>query len=200
MPARLILSALCAFFAASLLARSASAAVPDPRFSVIEAVIVGSPNGTAIGGTPPGFDVIVRDVSNAPLAGSTVKLDLGAAGIKLYASQAAGTTLNCANGTISRVTNAQGAVNFVPRFGGWTDGNAILVSADGVILGNVKGRSPDYDKDGKVGLGDLAAFTLDFMPNPASLRSDFDLNGVVGLGDFAIFSDQFNIPAQALCP
>ena len=197
MPVRLM---LCALFAASLLARSASAAVPDPRFSTIDPVAVGSPTGVSIGGTPPGYDVTVRDVSNVPLAGRTVELYFGAPDFKLYTTQAAGTTIDCANGKISRVTNAQGAVNFVPRFGGWADGNVLLVKADGVILGNVKGRSPDYDKDGRVALADLAAFTLDFTTHPATMRSDFDVNGVVGLGDFAIFSDQFNVTPQALCP
>jgi hypothetical protein len=197
MPARLTLYAL---FAALLLARPASAGVPDPRFSVTEPVIVGSPTGVAIGGTTPGYDVIVRDVSNVPLAGRTVELDLGPAGMKLYSTQEAGTTINCAAGTISRVTNAQGAVNFVPRFGGWADANSVMVLADGVVLAAVKARSPDYDRDGKVGLADLAEFTNDYFTQPTALRSDFDLVTGVGLGDFAIFSRQFNVTPQTLCP
>jgi hypothetical protein len=200
MPARLILSALCALFTASLLAMPASAGVPDPRFSTIDVTVVGSPTGVAIGGTPAGFDVTVRDVSNAPLAGKIVELYIGAPDFKLYATQAAGTTIDCANGKISRVTNAAGQVNFVARFGGWADGNAVLVKAEGVILGTVKGRSPDYDRDGKVGLNDLVVFTLDFLTPSATMRSDFDLSGAVGLGDFTIFSNQYNVTPQTLCP
>ena len=202
MPARLTLSALSALSAASLLALPADAAVPDPRFSTTDLIVVGSPLGIAIGGAPPGFDVTVRDVHNVPLAGSTVELRLGAAGLKLYATQQSGTTINCAAGTISRVTNAAGAVNFVPRFGGWNDAYAVEVSADGVVLSLVKARSLDYDKDGKVGIADFSAFSEDFLTQPATLRSDFDLSGVVGIGDFSIFSEQFPGPGtvQPTCP
>jgi len=184
----------------SLLALPARAAVPDPRFTTMDQVLVGSPLGVAIGGTPAGFDVVVRDVNNAPLVGVVVEIRAETANLKLYTTQAAGTTIDCQMRRFSRVTNAQGAVNFVARFGGWSDPFAVEVTAGGVILGSVQARSPDYDKDGKVALADLTAFTVDFMTHPATMRSDFDLNNVVGLGDFAIFSDQFNVTPQALCP
>jgi hypothetical protein len=162
---------LFALLATSLLATVASAE-PDPRFSTIDAVAVGSPLGVAIGGSPAGYDVTMRDVSNAPRPGVIVELRLGAAGLKLYADQAAGTTIDCLAGTLSRVTDAQGQVKFVPRFGGWVDNNAIEVFGGGDSLGFVKGRSPDYDKDGKVGLSDLVTFSNDFLTNPAAQKSD----------------------------
>ena len=200
MPARPIVFAI---LATMVLAQAAGAGdLPDPRFSTLDAVAVGSPLGVAIGGAPAGFDVTMRDVSNAPRPGVIVQLRIGDAGLHLYADQASGTTVDCLQGTISRVTNAQGAVNFVPRFGGWVDGNAIEVIGAGEQLGFVKSRSPDYDADGAVGLPDLVTFSGDFMLNPAAQKSDFDLNGSTGLGDLVIFSAQFlgvSTP-RPLCP
>jgi len=200
MPVRPTMIALLATALLALPARAQDP--PDPRFTTIDPIAVGSPLGVAIGGSPAGFDVVMRDVSNAPRPGVVVELRLGAAGLKLYANQAAGTTVDCITGSISRVTNAQGAVNFVPRFGGWADGNVVEVIGGGESFGFVKARSPDYDRDGKVGLADFAIFSEDFLTQPATLRSDFDLFGTVGLGDFAIFSDQFVGAAtpQPLCP
>ena len=104
-------------FAAGLavVASVASAGVPDNRFSTSDAVVVGNASGTAIGGSPAGFDCTVRDVNNAPLPGRTVTLDFSATPMKVFNAQNAGTTLNCAAKTISRVTNASGAVNFASR-------------------------------------------------------------------------------------
>lgn len=198
MPAR---PPLFALLATALLALPAAAQdLPDPRFTTLDAIAVGSPLGVAIGGSPPGFDVTMRDVNNAPRPGVIVELRLGAAGLKLYANQAAGTTIDCLAGSISRVTNAQGAVNFAPRFGGWTDDNTVEVMGGGERIGMVKARSPDYDRDGRVGLADFATFNEDFLTHPATLRSDFDLGGTIGLGDFVLFSQQFPTTAQPLCP
>jgi hypothetical protein len=121
---------------------------------------------------------------------------------RLYTTQQAGTTVDCTQGTLSRVTDAQGRVNFAARFGGWEDANMVEVLDGGVNLAFVKGRSPDYDKDGKVGLSDLAVFTADLLGNPAAQKSDFDLNGFTGLGDLGILATQLlgTTNAQPLCP
>jgi hypothetical protein len=99
----------------AVVASVASAGVPDPRFSTIDAVVVGNASGTAVGGSPVGFDVTVRDVSNAPLAGVTVTLAFSTAGMKVFSTQNAGTTVNCPAKSISRVTNGSGQVNFASR-------------------------------------------------------------------------------------
>ena len=173
---------------------------PDPRFITMDPITVGSPNGAAIGGNPAGFDVVVRDVNNAPRPGVTVSLHLGDGGLRLYSTQAPGTTIDCAQGTLSRVTDAQGQVNFVPRFGKWNDGNAVKVFVGDVEIGSVKARSPDYDGDGRVGLPDFAIFGEDYMTNPTAQRSDFDLNESTSIGDFSVFQAQFGaLQAQPVC-
>jgi hypothetical protein len=194
--------ALLASAGLALCATTARADLPDPRWITFDQVAIASPLGIPIGGTPPGFDVVVRDESMQPRAGAVITLDFSASGIRLYTTQASGTTLSCLNRSISRVTDAQGSTNFVPRFGGWNDANSVAILVDGVIVGYVRGRSPDYDADGRVGLADLAIMTSDLLNNAAAQRSDFDLNGSVGLGDLALFSQQLlgAGSTQVLCP
>jgi len=186
----------------AVVASVASAGVPDPRFSTLDAVVVGNVSGTAIGGAPAGFDVTVRDVNNAPLSGRTVTLNFAASGMKVYSTQNAGTTVNCPAKSISRVTNGSGAVNFGARIGKFNNSNTVEVSADGVVLGNVKGRSTDIDGiDGKTGLGDLGLLATNLLTNPAAQQTDFDLNGSTGLADLGLFaSEVLTGPTLTYCP
>ena len=186
----------------AVVASVASAGVPDPRFSTFDATVVGNASGTPIGGAPAGFDVTVRDVSNAPLSGVTVTLNFSTSGMKVFSTQNAGTTVNCAAKSISRVTNGAGAVNFGSRVAKFNNANTVEVSANGVVLGNVKGRSTDIDgNDGRTGLGDLALFSANLLSNPAAQQTDFDLNGSTGLGDLALFSAELLTgPTLSYCP
>jgi hypothetical protein len=205
MSARPIPVLLLSLFALGSLAATSRAQIiiePDPRFSTVDAVVVGSPLGVPIGGSPAGYDVTMRDNSNAPRPGVVVALRFPAGSFRLYADQQAGTTIDCAQATISRITDGQGRVNFAAKFGGWNDANSVEVVGDGVSLAFVKGRSPDYDGDGRVALSDLVTFSSDFLTNPSAQRSDFDLNGSTGLGDLVLFVDQFLHAGgpQPLCP
>lgn len=183
----------------AVVASVASAGVPDPRFSTTDLVVVGNASGNAIGG---GYDVVVRDVNNAALAGQTVVLDFSATPMKVFTTQNAGTTVNCVAKTISRVTNASGAVNFAARVARFDNTNGVEVSAAGVVLATVKGRSTDIDgADGTTGLGDFAIFGNNFQNNPAAQETDFDLDGSTGLGDFASFGAEFqNGTVGTYCP
>lgn len=187
----------------AVVASVASAGVPDPRFSTTDLVVVGNHTGNAIGAAPAGFDVVVRDVNSAPLPGRTVVLDFSATPMKVFNAQNAGTTVNCAAKTISRVTNASGAVNFASRVGKFDNTNNVEVSADGVVLATVKGRSTDVDGlDGRTGLGDFTVFGNNFLNNPAAQETDFDTSGATGLSDFTIFGGEFlsPVPAGTYCP
>lgn len=186
----------------AVVASVASAGIPDPRFSTVDATVVGDASGVAIGAAPAGFDVVVRDINSAPLAGVTVVLNFSATPMKVFSAQNAGTTVNCAAKTISRVTNASGAVNFASRVGKFVNTAGVEVSAAGVVLANVRGRSTDIDgTDGTTGLGDFAIFGNNFLNVPGALETDFDEAGGTGLGDFAIFGAQFlNGAAGAYCP
>ena len=204
---RMVRKALTIAAGLAVVASVASAGVPDPRFSTLDAVAVGTNSGTLTSqsGAPvnPGFDVVVRDVNNAPLSGRTVTLNYAASGMKVYSTQNAGTTINCAAKSISRVTNGSGAVAFGPRTGKYNNSNTVEVSADGVVLGNVKGRSADIDGlvEGKVGLGDLSLFSTNYLLNTGAQETDYDVSGLTGLADLSIFSAEYLLgPTLTFCP
>jgi hypothetical protein len=186
----------------AVVASVASAGVPDPRFSTIDPVAVGTNSGaaTAQAAASPGYDVIVRDVSNAPLAGVTVTLNYATSAMKVYSTQNAGTTVNCPAKSISRVTNGSGAVVFGPRTGKFNNSNTVEVSANGVVLGNVKGRSTDIDGlGGQTSLGDLSLFAAVY--GAVNQETDFDVSGgVTGLGDFSIFAAEYAGLILTYCP
>ena len=186
----------------AVVASVASAGVPDPRFSTIDPVAVGTNSGAAtaqVSGTP-GYDVIVRDVSNAPLAGVTVTLNYSTSAMKVYQTQNAGTTVNCPAKSISRVTNGSGQVTFGPRTGKFNNANTVEVSANGVVLGNVKGRSTDIDGlGGQTALGDLSLFAGVY--GAVNQETDFDVSGgVTALGDFSIFAAEYAGVILTYCP
>jgi hypothetical protein len=144
--------------------------------------------------------VVVRDVSNAPLSGVTVTLNYSTSGMKVYSTQNAGTTVNCPAKSISRVTNGAGAVVFGPRTGKFNNSNTVEVSANGVVLGNVKGRSTDIDgSGGQTALGDFSLFSSAY--GTVNAETDFDVSGgVTGLGDFSIFSAEYAGLILTYCP
>ncbi len=191
-----------ALLATLALALPASATTPDPRNTTADLVVVGNVSGTPIGGSPAGFDVVVRDVDYAPLPGRFVTLDFSDTTMRVFAVQNAGTTLDCASRSIGRVTNGAGAVNFAARVSGFSNSNWVEVSQDGVVIAIVKGRSTDIDGiDGATGLGDFAIFGANFLDNQAAQETDYDLSGTTGLGDFALFGAEFLGSAQhAYCP
>lgn len=181
---------------------SARADVPSPPFSVVERILFAGPSGIP---TPqcddwplsePGFQVIVRNFFNLPIAGATVTLDVSGTALVLYPDTRPGTTVNCANRTISRVTDAGGRVSFAARLGGAAPVPSVEVSADGVLLDLVRVRTADYDGDGLVGIADFALFSLHY--NQLGSPESTDLDGCTGgpdgpssLGDFAIFAQEY---------
>lgn len=185
----------------TVVASLASAGVPDPRFSVIDPIGVGATTipAPALGGSPPGFDVSVRDVNNAPVNGATVVLNYSLSGVKGYATQNAGTTVNVPPQCLSRVATL-GSTNFATRTGKFSNANTVEVSANGVVLGNVKWRSTDIngDADNTTGLSDFGYFAARFGV-VAAPECNFDLSvgDVPDLADFSIFAGQFNSPATA---
>jgi hypothetical protein len=185
-------------------AGAAPLGVPDPRFSSFEAVVIGCPSGTAIQGCPddgptfaaPGYQVVVRDVNNSTLVGIAVTLDFSATSMKLFTDSRSGTTFNCATRTVTRITNGSGAVTFSPRIAGAVPTNSIELSANGVVLGNVKGRSTDFDGDGHTGLTDLARLAANFVAQSQDRSTDLDgcadfTLGATTLVDFDIFAAEF---------
>jgi hypothetical protein len=92
----------------------------------------------------------------------------------------------------------------VGRFGGFANANVIGVSADGVLLAIIMGRSPDLDRDGTVGLSDLAMFARRYSSEPYEPEIDYDGCPDSQLADFAFFAQEYltstNFPPALLCP
>jgi hypothetical protein len=166
-------------------------------------VIISSWNNTpaaaggefSCGASTPGFDVIVRDINNAPIANSQVKVMFGGTGTSIRPYQDVGpgpVTVHCIDHSITLPTDGNGRASFVPHFGRFAETNVVEVSADGVILGLIQARSPDYDCDGDVDVADLSTFSGDFLDTQAyHARSDFDDCPNTSLGDLLFFSAQF---------
>jgi len=190
---RAVLTALFTVLAVA----SASAKVPDLRFSTFDPVLYGDPQGSRA------YHMVVRDVANAPISGHVATLDLSGTSLRLYDVQEAGTTANCALRTLSRFTDAAGVATFHVRFGGSCSAS-VLVTSEGVPLGSVPARSTDIDGvDGCVGLGDLGLFSRAFLDGSADHPElDFDgSGGRVGLGDLVLFGkDLLDGTKGSYCP
>jgi len=166
----------------SILASSASAAVPDPANSTVPPIIVGDSNGAQIG---IGYRVVVRDVFGDPVPLSHVQL-IFAGTVRPYTSQPAPAIATCPV-IIERNATTVGIAVFVPRLGGFSNSNTIQVRADGVLLANVMARSTDMNADGSTGIIDFNSFRQRYLTNPAAPETDFDQSGVTNVADFNIF-------------
>lgn len=191
-PARLLSWSI---LAALVVAVPASAAVPDPPHSTSDPIVVGDSNGQLI---QNGYQVIVRDLHNAPLAGRTVVLHFNG-NARPYTAQVAPAIASCP--TVSKVTDASGFVQFQVRMGGYDNVNVVQVVADGVVLNTVRARSTDLTGDGLTGAFDLVHFRNNFLNNPTAPETDYNRDGTTDPFDFNIFRSVFlnDIPGTP-CP
>ncbi len=189
-----ISAALSALF---MLPSPAGAKIPDPRFSQVDLLLLGSAGGTHA------FRVTARDVTSAPLNAVPILLDFSATTARLYSVQEPGATLDCAARTLTRWTGRDGVATFNVRFGGYADGGRIQVSANGVVLSTIPARSTDMDALQGCGMGDLGMFAPLYL-NRATNRPDTDFNnsgGAIDLADLSIFvQDLLDGASGTYCP
>jgi hypothetical protein len=174
------------------LAAAQGIAVPDPRTSSIDPIGVGDCLGRPLGPAPAGFDVAVRDRNSGPLLGATVALDYSATAVRAYSTQNAGTTVNAAARTLSRVATF-GSTNFAARTARFDNAGQVAVSANGVALGTAKWRSLDVDGvDGTIGLGDISYFVARYFAGTNAPECNFDASAsdVPDLADFAVLASE----------
>src|SRR6185436_5457702 len=101
------------------------------RFSRVDSVVNGNPEGSRA------YRLEVKDINEQGLIGRVATLDFSETPVRLYDSQEAGTTANCAARTLSRMTDMQGFATFHPRFGGGCAGSDVSVYCEGVLLDRV---------------------------------------------------------------
>lgn len=201
----LALTSLCLLFSTSL-----GVGIPSPSNCTVEFPMVGNHTATPMAGigNPAvlGYLVVVRDITNAPLAGSTVTLDFSSApSIRLYSTQGAGTTVDCMARTLSRVTNGLGQAIFAPRFGGFVNANAVEVSADAVFLAAVAARSTDINgAGGTTNVADLNLLAIELYKTPPQVQgpqTDFNNDGMTDVADVLLFrTELFNPIVGTYCP
>ena len=160
------------------LATSANAGVPDPRMSTVPTCWTFDPSGDL------SVTVTVRDVNNAPVANSTVWIDLCTCpSIHLCppSPEDGYTVVGC---TVKKVTNAAGQATFALRGGGGCAGSAPFF-ADGVLLANVTTiASPDQDGNLVVNAADVALLAA--KHGSSDRTGDLTCNGNVDEADDAV--------------
>jgi hypothetical protein len=176
---------------------AARACVPDPTKSTYGHILVGSSSGLSANQ----YEVVTRDVGNVPLAGVTVTIYLAGSGARADLEQEPGTTVNCAAGTLSRVTDGNGVAVFHARIAGYDDGSTVQVRANGMLFGSIQVRSTDLNGDGVTDLRDVNAFREEFVLQHGGPETDFNLDGVTNGYDFGVLRTEFvNSSHNSVCP
>jgi hypothetical protein len=144
------------------------------------------------------FTVVVRDLANNPCPGAVIVIDLsGAPDLRFCADQMdPAATVDCAHQRVSKVTAADGSVQFT-LLGGSNGGSASTllgggkIFADGTLIQTPTVSAFDLDGSGGVGANDLSAWFGDFGSGNAYGRSDYDCSGTLGANDFSIWLGAF---------
>ena len=172
---------------------SAAVFVPDPNMSVVDAVGVGDVLGVAQGPAPRGFDVEVNDSRGAPNLGAMVTLDFSQTSVRAFLAQNAGTMVNAAARTLSRVATT-GRTNFAARTGGFDNSGLVRVSADGILLRIVPWRSLDFDAtDQRVSLSDLVYLVRRYLAGTVAPECNFvaSASDAPDLADLSMLADGY---------
>lgn len=183
-----------------LAAASAMAAVPSPAQSTVPCGInlVGSTGGVA--DSRGEFTIVVRDLANNPIAGSSVVIDFNACDLDIRVCSVqpvAGVVADCSNpvGEISGVTDGAGSlvmriVGGARNVASGTPGEGFkcaTVYADGVNLGNVNVGAFDENGGGGVNPADISLWLPDSFAFPTTYvgRSDFNCSNTINPSDLS---------------
>jgi hypothetical protein len=102
-------------------------------------------------------------------------------------------TLQCTFTAVDQQTNANGEIRFTMKGDTSIYGNiTIRVTVQTIPLNDIDTlpcKSPDYDTNGAVSLGDFVTFASDY--SKVRWRSDFTGDGLVSLGDFVLFAGHY---------
>lgn len=180
-----------------LVAAAAMAGVPSPGNSTAPGFITIVDNSLGVPDTiTGGFTVIVRDLANNPINGSSVVVDLsGCADLRLCSNQLnVNYTVNCATKTVRAFTNASGTVKFTVLGGSnnaapSSGAGCAKIFADGVLLKSPTVAAPDLDGASGVGANDLSKWISDFGTLAYWGRSDYDGSGgpTLGANDLSVW-------------
>jgi hypothetical protein len=194
--------------------RADASGIPSPANSTVPSLIrlVGT-NGVVPDAADGQFTVVARTLSNNPINGCTIVLDLsGCPDLVLCADQMDPDEITfCAGKAVRKFANAQGAVTFTVLGESNGAGHAVSLAGSARVYGNgaimalPSVAAFDLDGMGGVGAGDLSVWLGDFGSGTAWSRSDYDGDGSVGAGDLSQWLSVFASGASltscaASCP
>ena len=164
---------------AATAARAASS-VPSPGNSTIPSCLLTTPGGNIVD------VVIVRDLASNPINNSLVVLDYDNCPGFVPCPQGGGApgdnyVVDPVAKTIRLFTSSQGQAPFYLRAGGGCSGNGIRISADGVLLGQIRAASADQNGDLAVDGADFALIASKI--GTSDLSGDLNCDGVVDVLD-----------------
>jgi hypothetical protein len=168
--------------AATLCPAPARAGIPSPANSTAPPCLVVCPRGDVE------YRVVVRDIANFPLVGSTVAIWLQECpNVVPCATQLAGTSWDPANRYAWTLTGAGGVASFHLKLGGTCANTYARITADGVMLTSASVASPDQDADLFVGGSDV--LIVNDLVGTTNRAADFDCDGTVTAADLAFLTD-----------
>jgi hypothetical protein len=156
------------------------AAVPSPVNSTVPPVLATTPGGNIA------TSIVVRDLANNPISGSTVVIDYNNCAGFVPCSAASspipdGYILDEGAKQIRMVTAFNGQAPFYLRAGGGCSSTGIRVFADGVLLASIHAASADQSGDLTVDASDVALVHAKI--GTSDLSGDLDGNGIVDASD-----------------
>ena len=191
-------------------------AVPSPGNSTIPASIsVVGRTGAMPDDITGGFDVVVRDLTDIPIANASVLVDFSHDPEIWLSSVPAlpGLVVDCMHRSVRGFTNAAGTVHFLVLGGSRPmaplamPGMGAEIFADGVLLSGPHLGTTAWDLDGVHGVfvNDLSICLGDYGAVLDRLRSDYDHDGRVGINDLSLLFGVFGSGRQvesapAPCP
>jgi len=158
------------------------------------------------------LQVLVRDISNNPIAGIPVVIDFSGctSDVKIGSTQSYhAQTIGCATATIQGFTTTNGTVNFAVVGGHGAGashaGGCAQVYADSYLLTSINVGTYDENNTSGVNGVDLSAFGGDLFGGLNPSRSDFNNDASVNGLDLSIegnvlFSGRSNTSSSVLCP
>ncbi|MFI5371849.1 MAG: hypothetical protein ACHQ52_09845 [Candidatus Eisenbacteria bacterium] len=159
-----------------VVARVASAAVPNPATSTHDPCFVACPLGDIT------YHVTVRDVAGNPIQNSTVALDFSQCGFVHCTAQGGGIVINEAAHQVLAVTGTTGTASFPLGMGGCCP--SVRIFADGVLLATVSMTSPDQDSNLIVNGADNSIVTA--LVGSVGGCADLDCDGSVTAADVGV--------------
>lgn len=148
-----------------------TSSIPSPANCTVDACMVACPGGDAL------FQVIVRDIANNRIFGSTVELDFSECAEFVPCPTGNAYTLDWDRRSIRTSTDLIGVASFPLRGGGTCGPSTVEVRADGVLIATRSLSSPDLDASLMV--DGVDRLLLSAIEGGAGPQGDFDCSGLV---------------------